>query len=274
VSGSDARSAMSLQHIHMFWHGRPFSRLERLSACSFLAHGHELRLHVYQEPANVPRGLTLVDANRTLPERDLFRHYKTGSIAAFADWFRYRLLYEQGGIWADTDVVCLKPLRYEQTEIFGWQDDSIINNAVLGLPAGHELAAWMAGCCENPNRWLPYDNSRMRRRKLRRRLLRGNRRGDIEWGENGPHGLTQAARHLGYADRALPLWHFYPLHYSQWRAVFQPGLGDHPGVLSASTTLHLWNEMTRSAPGFDADRPFPADSLFERLCERYLRSDS
>ena len=260
--------------IHMFWHGPALSRLERLCIASFLAHGHPVRLHVYEEPAGIPAGVHVIDANRILPQRFLFHHADSGSVGTFADWFRYQLLYEQGGIWADTDVVCLKPLNYAQRVLFARQDELIINNAVLALPAGHELAAWMVACCREPNRMLPYDSRRTRRRKLQRRLLQGNRRGNVAWGEYGPVGFTQAARHLGYEDRALPYWHFYPVHYLNWRTVFDGSLRDNPGIIAASTTLHLWNEMTRRAHDFDVNATLPGDSLFEQLCARYLKSDS
>jgi hypothetical protein len=259
-----------LPTIEMFWHGAALSRLERLSMRSFLANGHAVRLHVYREPANVPEGVELADAGATLPPDALFIHEKTGSVAAFADWFRYKLLCERGGLWTDTDVVCLRPLRYPQAEIFGWQDARIINNAVLGLPRAHPLAQWMVQCCEHPNRPQPYDSPRVRRRKLKRRFLHGNRRGDIEWGEHGPAGLTQAANHLGLAQRALPFWHFYPVHYQNWNAIFDESLSDYPGMFDASYAVHLWNEMTRQAAGFDKNASFPPGSLFERLCRRYL----
>jgi hypothetical protein len=257
----------------MFWHGAALSRLEQLSMASFLAHGHEVHLHVYEEPSGIPPGVRVVDANQTLSQRYLFYHGKTRSVGAFADWFRYQVLYEQGGIWADTDVVCLKPLTYPQPEVFARQDAQLVNNAVLGLPAGHELAAWMLACCRDPNRVLPYDSRRARRRKLWRRLLQGNRRANIIWGENGPYGLTQAARHLGYEHRALPYWHFYPIDVLNWRAIFDSSLRDNPGLIAASTTVHLWNEMTRRARDFDSNGEFPPDSLFEQLCARYLKTD-
>jgi len=260
--------------VHMFWHGPRLSRLERLCMSSFIAHGHEVLLHVYQEPQGVPPGVQLKDANRVLSERYLFRHAKSGSVAAFADWFRYVLLHEQGGIWVDTDVVCLKPWRYPQSLVFGRQDEQIINNAVLGLPRHHELAAWMIDCCEFPNRARPYDKRRTRRRKLKRRLFQGNLRGNIAWGENGPLGFTQAARHLGYDYHALPFWHFYPVHFLNWHTVFDTGLHDNPHIIAGSNALHLWNEMVRRAPGFHAERRFDPTSVFEQLCARYLTNDS
>lgn len=252
----------------MFWHGSALTRLERLCMTSFIAHGHRLQLHVYEEPAGVPAGVELADAERVLSRRAMFRDEKSGSLAPFADWFRYRLLYQQGGIWADADVVCLKPLAYASAEIYAWMDETVINNAVLGLPAGHRLAAWMAECCERPNRFLPYDSRRIKRRKLRR-FLQGNRRGNIRWGEYGPDGLTQAAQHFGDDAKALPFWHFYPIYYLNWRTVFDDSLRDNPDILGESRALHLWNEMTRRSPGFDKNARFSSDSIFEQLCARY-----
>ena len=62
-----------------------------------------------------------------------------------------------------------------------------------GCRSDHALARWMVACCEQPNRFLPFDSLRMRRRKLVRRLL-GRGRAASRWGETGPAGLTAAAR--------------------------------------------------------------------------------
>jgi hypothetical protein len=259
--------------IHMFWHGPALSRVERLCMASFMAHGHRVHLHVYEQPQGVPLGVYVVDASNVLPERQLFRHPKTGSMAMFADWFRYCVLYAQGGVWADTDVVCLQALVYGDPEIYAWEDERQINNAVLGLPAGSALALWMAQCCENPNRILPYDDGRSKRRKWRRRFLEGNRRANVKWGEFGPVGFTAAARHFGLAAKALPPWHFYPIHYRGWQDIFTSASGDLSALLGQSRALHLWNEMMRREPGFDKNARFPANSPFEQLCSRFLGDD-
>jgi hypothetical protein len=269
-----AAAPSALPAIHMFWHGAPLSRLERMCMASFAAHGHRVKLHVYEDPGATPHGVEVCDARVVLPENNIFRHTKTGSLAMFADWFRYRVLYEYGGIWSDTDVVCLRPLAYAQPEIYAWEDDQRINNAILGLPAKHGLALWMAECCEHPNRFLPYDDGRSKRRKLRRRFLEGNRRGNVKWGEFGPSGFTAAARHFGYADKALPPFHFYPIHYLQWRVAFDAAPEGFSSAIENSSAVHLWNEMTRRQPGFDKNGRFAATSLFERCCERFLTSDS
>lgn len=236
---------------------------------SFVAHGHQVLLHVYEPPGNIPNGVTLADASKILPRERLFKHAESGSLAMFADGFRYRLLLERGGLWVDTDMVCLRPFDFETSEIFAWQDERTINNAVLGLPKGHRLAQWMSEVCEQPNRALPYDSVKMRRRKLLRQWL-PNSRGRMTWGETGPDGLTAAAQHLHCTGAALPFWYFYPISYANWHTVFDSSLRNNPGLIAASYGLHLWNEMSRRSSGFDKNGRFPPDSLFEQLCARHL----
>jgi hypothetical protein len=265
-----AASAQELLRVQMFWHGASLSRIERLCMASFLAQGHPLDLYVYDAPASIPAGVRLMPAAEILPRALLFRHRRTGSLGSFSDWFRYRLLKERGGIWADADVVCLAPLVYPQAEIFGWQDARYINNAVLGLPPGHELAVWLDACCEGPNRLLPYDSVGMRLRKLRRRYFAGNRRDRVRWGEFGPKGLTQAVRHLGYIDKAQPVAHFYPLRCENWRDMFASRAAAQPLWTPQSRAVHLWQQMMHGVPHFDKNGRFPNDSPFEELCRRFL----
>lgn len=257
-----------LPTVHFFWHGPPLSRVEQLALASFVRHGHPVELHAYDELGGVPAGVRITDASRTLPREAMFVHKRTGSLALFADWFRYRLLLERGGIWADADVVCLQPLRYADEVILGWSDADTLNNAVLGLPAGHELAAWMAACCERPNRVLPYDGPKARLRKWWRRVMQGDRRERVGWGEYGPKGLKQAAQYLGYAARALQPEHFYPVACHEWYRMFEPAGSALPWS-AESRAVHLWNNMFRERPGFDKRGRFPPDSPFETLWRRY-----
>lgn len=260
----------ALPVIQMFWHGAPLSRVEKLSLASFVYHGHPVHLYVYESIDGLPTGVTLRAAAEILPKESMFLHRRTGSIAPFADWFRYRLLFERGGIWADTDVVCLQPFDYPHPRVFGWQEPLFINNAVIGLPPADPLASWMAAACEHPNRWLPYDDLGTRLRKLRRRLLRGNHRGDIRWGESGPIGLTRAIRHFGYTGEALPASHFYPVPHEDFRLLFESPRSGSEVRLAGSRAVHLWNNMLEQERALSKTAKFPADSPFEQLCARYL----
>lgn len=260
---------MTLPTIQMFWHGPALTRIERLCMQSFLDHGHPVHLYGYEPPENAPGGVQILDAEEILSRKSLFRHPKTGSMAIFADWFRYRVLHEKGGIWADTDVVCLRPIDYPRQELFAWQDPEVINNAIIGLPVGHDLASIMAECCNHPNKIRPFDGLAMRLRKLRRRWFEGNLRENVEWGENGPLGFTRVAHFYGYSKLALPSWHFYPVYYDDWFKVFDGTLKADSELLERATALHLWNEMMRREPGFDKNGRFPGGSLFEHLCARH-----
>ena len=259
----------ALPVIQMFWHGAALSRVERLSLASFVHHGHPVHLYAYDTLEGVPAGVTMRDAGEILPKKLIFRHRRTQSLAPFADWFRYRLLFERGGIWADTDVVCLRPFDYAQPRVFAWQDAELINNAVIGLPVGDPLASWMAASCEYPNRWLPYDDWGTRVRKLRRRWLRGNQLGNIRWGEGGPIGFTRAIQHFGYTAEALPAWHFYPVPHESFRRLFESPWPAGDIRLDDSRAVHLWNNLLEREPGQRKSAHFPSDSLFERLWARY-----
>jgi hypothetical protein len=253
----------------MFWHGAPLSRMERLSMVSFLRHGHPVDLYVYDEPASVPAGVRLMDAHQILSADLIFRHRRTGSLASFADWFRYQLLLERGGFWVDADVVCLQPFTFRDPVVFGWAED-YVNNAVLGLPAGHDLAVWMTELCRKPNRVMPFDGLRMRLRKWKRRILFGDRRDRVRWAELGPKGLTAVARYLGYLRKARPEYDLYPVRCGEWHLLFENSERARAISLEGSYCVHLWQNMAWQQPGFDKNARFPADSIFEQLCQRFL----
>lgn len=256
----------------MFWYGAPLSRLERLGIASFLANGHPVDLYAYDDIGAVPSGTRLRDATDVLPRESLFHHRRTGSVGLFSDWFRYRLLHRAGGIWADCDVVCLKPLDYPRDAIYAWENEQYLNNAVLGLPAGDPLAAWLAGCCENPNRILPYDSLSLRLRKWRRRFLQGDRRDRVRWGEYGPKGLTHAVRYFGREAPALPASHFYPVPFNEWHSLYESA-PQAPAWMTESHAVHFANNQMRLREGFDKNGRFPEDSPFERLWRQYVKSD-
>ena len=90
----------------MFWAYGDLTKLERLCIMSFVRHGYFVNLWTYGLLKNAPKGVLLRDAREILPETHVFKN-KTGSYASFSDWFRYKLLNEVGGLYADTDVIAL-----------------------------------------------------------------------------------------------------------------------------------------------------------------------
>jgi len=98
--------------IQGLWIGPELSVMEQLSISSFLLNQHEYHLYVYDEPKNVPLGAVVRDANEILPASRIFQYKHFPTYAGFANFFRYKLLLERGGWWADTDTICLKPFDF------------------------------------------------------------------------------------------------------------------------------------------------------------------
>src|SRR5437016_4032991 len=98
--------------IQGLWIGSELSVMERMSIISFLRNGHEYHLYTYNDLPNVPDRVVVKDANRILPASAIFKYKERPSYAGFANYFRYRLLLEHGGWWADLDVVCLRPFDF------------------------------------------------------------------------------------------------------------------------------------------------------------------
>ena len=108
-----APGTTALPPVQMLWVGGPLSVLESLSLTSWLASGHEVHLYTYGKPANEPRGLRIIDAREILSaEADTQNSAAGPRPTRFSDRFSYALLQARGGIWADIDVVCLKPLDF------------------------------------------------------------------------------------------------------------------------------------------------------------------
>ena len=255
--------------IQSLWIGPELSLLEQLSIASFLKNGHPYDLYTYDDVRGVPAGTTLRDANDIIPEKHIFTTRGT-SVACYSDWFRWELLYRHGHYWADMDIVCLRPFDYSDAIVFGNFQTRAPAIGVLKFPAQHPLPRFMADTCMQPNRVLPYDSRRTRRKKFKRFLL-GNRRNNIDWGEaGGPRGFRQALDHFGLLDRGLPFTAFYPIAPGNWESVFDDTLQADSELFAETRAIHLWNENMRRASGFDKNARFPAESLIEQLKARYL----
>lgn len=256
--------------IQSLWIGSRLSVLETLSIRSFIAHGHPYHLYVYDDLPGIPDGVSIMDANEIIPRSEIFR-LPNGSLAAFADWFRWELLYLKGHYWVDTDMICVRPFVFDEAIIFGKQGIAKACPAVLHFEPRYSFCRIMADACASPNRFQPYDNWPHRCLKTLRTLLYRKQRRRIFWGEaGGPAGFTRALEHYGMFNIGKPFTVFYPIHWTNWRCIFDETLKDDLGLFSDTRAIHLWNEMLRREPGFDKNAQFPQHSLIERLKSIYL----
>ena len=228
------------------WIGPELSVMERMSVASFLAHGHEYHLYVYDDVRHVPEGASVRDAGEILPSSMIFRYAREKSYAGFANFFRYKLLLERGGWWADSDVICLRPFSFPEEYVFASETDKgvqVANSGVIKAPAGSAAMeyAWQTCRSKDP--------------------------AQLRWGETGPRLVAQAIKRFSLEKHLKPFSVFCPLGYLEWAEVLNPAAN--PASDPSTHAVHLWNEMWRRA-GADKNARYHPDCLYERLRRRYL----
>jgi mannosyltransferase OCH1-like enzyme len=235
------------QIIQGLWIGPELSVMEQLSIASFLAHGHEYHLYVYGEMKNVPGGCVIKDANEILPSARIFQYQQYPSYAGFANFFRYKLLLERGGWWADTDTICVKPFDFSEEYVFsseiGNNGLEVINSGILKAPAGSQVMAYAWAICET---------------KDPEKLV---------WGETGPRLVAVAVKKFSLEKYQKPHQVFCPLGYADWRRVIEPE--SQLRFNESTRAIHLWNEMWRDA-GQDKNAAYDPVCLYEQLKKEYL----
>jgi mannosyltransferase OCH1-like enzyme len=231
--------------IQGLWIGSSLSVMEQLSIASFLSNGHEYHLYVYDDMQHVPAGTSVRDANEILPASMIFQYEEHKSFSAFSNFFRYKLLLEKGGWWADTDVVCLKPFDFPDEYVFSSEmagGKEFINCGVVKAPPGSRVMEYAWNIC---------------RAKQPEKLI---------WGEVGPRLIAESIKALGLDRFVVRPRIFCPVEYADWDEVLN---SDKILSLDDSYAIHLWNEMWRRNKQ-DKDKPYHPDCLYERLKVKYV----
>jgi len=256
----------NLAPIQGLWIGECLSQLEALTICSFQRVGHPFHLYCYQDLANVPEGTILKDANEILPKNEIYQ-----PLCQFADWFRYLLLYKKGGWWSDLDVICLKPLTFTHECVFGWQDEHLINTAILRFDKRHGMLRELSLLGHNPNTQVEFDSpQRLREKRLRSfrwPSLKASRL-NIPWAEIAPVALTEAVKEFDMETFARPIREFYPIHWSEWELLFNGKLSLHDSRFEQTYTIHLWNEMI-SRSDLRKEKRFSKNSIVQGFLNEY-----
>lgn len=249
IGGTMSSTADTAVEVQMFWAYGPLSRLEILCINSFLKNQYDVNVWSYGGAENIPSGASLRDARHILPEERVFK-YENGSYAGFANLFRYKLLCSEGGLWADTDVVCLRsrqslprfPFLVSQRSPKGNPE---INNNVMFHPdpAKGDIVDLAHAITDR------FDVKRLR------------------WGDCGPRLLTSlvtAYKHISpkilEPDFANPIDYFHCPD-----ELLRPDVQ----LDEKSHFLHAYNEMWRRS-SVDKSGPFPEGSIMRSLEVMYL----
>ena len=236
------------------WIGTRLSRMEELSLRSFIANGHEYHLYAYNPIDNVPPGVQIKDGNEIIPATKIFKYRDYDSYSGFSNFFRYKLLLERGGWWADTDLICIRPFDDEAEYVFSSQDcqegepcREVVNVGAIKAPRDSEVLrfAWYGCQTKDP--------------------------AQLSWGEIGPKLFAKSVDAAELTRYVKSPKTFCPIPWFRWMDAINPERQfdfDHE-----TRAVHLWNELWRRG-GFDKDDPYHPDCLYERLKSRYLEPAS
>lgn len=75
------------------------------------------------------------------------RGIRQGSYSAFSNQFRYTLLYDKGGWWVDTDVVCLRRFDFDDDFVFATErtpDHATTAASCVIKYVAMQFAVWLA----------------------------------------------------------------------------------------------------------------------------------
>lgn len=220
-------------NIFMFWKG-PVSVYEQACMRSFVLQGFELLVFTYDLKTKFPEGVQGCDAREILPEEMSTAYTQGGqksSLASFSNRFRYKLLSEAGGIWADADILCLKPpqdlqqllVPHAHQLIVARQDTQKINTAFMAAPVGHSLVQSLLQDVEQQGFVIE------------------------KWGMIGPDLLTKHVNQNPESTHIMAADTFYPIHYLEFAKLILPEYtAECEQLCKQSFGLHLWNEMFRN----------------------------
>ena len=235
-----------MARLQSFWLGKSLPPCQMLCMKSFIDHGHQYDLYSYDSVA-VPEGVRVMDASEILPRSEIFffrNGEARGSVAGFADIFRYRLLMLRGGWWVDTDVVCLSSKIPEGDIFIERESEDLIGTAVIKFPKGHEFVKTL------------YENSREAGK-------------NISWTQTGPQLVTALAKQTGLWSQAGLQEQAYPIH---WTDAFLPvtthGRSAAYEKTQSAPFLHLWNEIFRRSGSLALHNP-PDGSFLADLYNKH-----
>ncbi len=231
------------------WVGRPLSKIEWLSLSSFVHHGHEITLFVYDMSLKTPPGVIKKDANEIISNSEIF--IVRESYASFSDMFRYKMINITGLTWTDTDNICLKSDWNFGEYLFASQggEENYVTNGLLGAPKESKLILDLVSISES------FDKTK------------------ITWSEIGPPLLERVVHKNSLDNYVQPASLFFPIEYRDWGRFWFPDFAEEVmEKISESYTVQIWNSMVGLGKYRDRN-DFAPNSALDILYKIYVDID-
>lgn len=261
--------AASKKAIGSLWIGERLSWMEQASITSFINQGHDYCLYTYGPVEGLPEGATLCDAREVWDSDKIYQYTKAGSPALHADIFRVLMNYKTGRVWADTDIIALRPFDLADGWYIGHErhDKVELGNAIFGVPEGSAIREALYEFMSSPTPVPPWISQ-----KRQSSLEAGQTSSSIEhlsWGSFGPKALTYFAQKTGEIAKAQKQTTFFPVTF-QGRKVLVDG--DKADLLAEmfdqeqSLCVHLYSRWMRKTCARNPNQYAPRNSWIGRWC--------
>jgi len=231
--------------IGTLWIGPELSWLERLSIASFQDKGHAVTVfHAGDAVPEVPEGVTLTPAEDIWPGIQP----RLGKLppAVLSDIFRIHLIRKTEMIWADLDVVCLKPLKPKDGYLVGWQEGTWVNGAVLRMPKGSAALKMLIGAFGNGESVFPWlDDAAQDAVRAVNPPKRQATTVQQRTNAFGPMAQTYALNSSGEIDHVLPMEVLNPIPWWLGDLYFDPRGTLDNWVTPDTQCLHLYGSRLR-----------------------------
>lgn len=240
------------------WIGPKLSNMEKLSMKSFIDNGHEYHLYTYGKVEGIPDGVIIKDGNEIIDKSKIYR-YKSGSVSAFSNLFRFTMLYKKGGYWVDTDMICVKPFKIDNEYIIPTEPDSEysfnrITSSLLKIPKGSQVAL----------KGIEIQNL------FKKQILSGER----VWGA-GPQCVKMLVEMFKLQKYVLNWNAICSCNYHDVDTLLQTKLKKSLKIISTvdeipknMLCIHLWHECW-SRNGIDKNGTYEKNSLFEHFKRKH-----
>ncbi len=228
----------------MLWVGESLSKIQEISLSSFLYHGHEVSMFVYNKKLKVPDGVIKLDANEIVSESEIFMVKNT--YAAFSDVFRYQMINKTGMPWVDADTICVSGDWNFKNNIYAGYERKIVVGGVLSLPQEHPALKYMIK-----------KSSEFNKEK-------------INWTEVGPALVNETFRKFKLMRHVYSEETFCGIHYSKWKNLWEPQyLQEIKELEKRSHSISAYNSMATFS-GIDKNN-LPEGSAMEYFYRKFVK---
>lgn len=145
-----------------YWYDGELPPYARLSIKSYVQNGHTFVLYTHGTLSKVPHGCIVADAHKYITEKEIQPFLEDNmNLRMLSDWFRYRVMYDRGGWWADADTILIPNNPIPQDDyVFFKRSGETISTCLYKVPPKSAVMAKLERCFSNVGEKRPWADSR------------------------------------------------------------------------------------------------------------------